>query len=103
MADFPDVFVKSMLIGGVDDLKALISSDEFKQILAPEIAKTRKGRVQKEPNPLGCFLRYGKRHDGKPPVKCERKCGPWSLIRLLHRESRLGHGEILRLIFGVVN
>jgi hypothetical protein len=87
MADLTDLFVTNMLIAGAgaDDLKAQISSDEFKQILPPEIAKTRKGRVHKEPNPLGCFLRYGKRHDGKPPVKCERKCGPWSSTGLLHR------------------
>ena len=37
------------------------------------------------PSPSRCFLKYGKRHDGKPSVKCERKCGPLSCIGLLHR------------------
>jgi hypothetical protein len=45
----------------------------------------KKGKVQQEPYPSGCFLKYGKRHDGKPSVRCERQCGPWSLIGLLHR------------------
>ena len=50
-----------------------------------------------------CFLKYGKRYDGKPPFRCERKCGPWSSIGLLHRDRELGHREILRLICWVVN
>jgi glutaredoxin-related protein len=31
---FPMVFIKGTLVGGADDLKALIASGEFKQILA---------------------------------------------------------------------
>jgi len=37
------------------------------------------------PSPFMCFLKYGKRYDGEPSVRCERKCGPWSCMGLLHR------------------
>ena len=53
MADFPDVFVKSMLIAGADDLKALISSGEFMQILAPSDGQNKKGSGSQRTQPLG--------------------------------------------------
>jgi glutaredoxin-related protein len=40
---FPMVFVKGTLVGGADDLKALIASGEFKQILASGNNQNTKG------------------------------------------------------------
>jgi glutaredoxin-related protein len=40
---FPMVFVKGTLVGGADDLKALIASGEFKQILASGHNQNTKG------------------------------------------------------------
>jgi glutaredoxin-related protein len=38
---FPMVFVKGTLIGGADDLKAMIASGEFRQILAPSDSQSK--------------------------------------------------------------
>jgi glutaredoxin-related protein len=40
---FPMVFVKGTLVGGADDLKALIASGEFKQMLASGDSQKTKG------------------------------------------------------------
>jgi hypothetical protein len=64
---------------------------------------TKKGRAHNEPYPSRCFLRYGKRDDGKPSVKCERGCGPWSYMGSPSPRLDLGHMKILLLISWQVN
>lgn len=46
---------------------------------------TKKGRVHCEHYPFGRLLTYGKRHDSKPSIMCERRCDPSSSKGPLHR------------------